>query len=312
PVEGANGDAIDPAVLVDDDGQVYYYWGQFNLRGARLRPDMKSIDPETLRTDLITEAGHGFHEGASLRKINGVYYLVYTDISRGRATCLGYATGPTPFGPFTKRGIIIDNAGCDPHSWNNHGSIAQFRGQWYVFYHRSSQATNFNRRVCAEPIRINPDGSIAEVEMTTQGISGPLSPHAELEAWRACLLSGNVRTEAVGPSPHNPTFSEHLTRIQDGDWAAYKYFNFSRPGAHRVRDFRARAASLGYGGTIEVRIDRPDGPLLGVCRIGRTGGWQNWQTFTCPVHDLDGEHALYLVFHGKEGRLFDLAAFSFG
>src|SRR5512143_2574085 len=29
PIEGANGDAIDPAVLVDDDEQVYYYWGQF-------------------------------------------------------------------------------------------------------------------------------------------------------------------------------------------------------------------------------------------------------------------------------------------
>ncbi len=94
--------------------------------------------------------------------------------------------------------MLIDNTGCDPQSWNNHGSIAEFNGQWYVFYHRSSQASNFNRRVCVEPIHFNPDGSIDEVEMTTQGIGWPLDARQTIEAWRACLLSGQVHTEAVG------------------------------------------------------------------------------------------------------------------
>ena len=43
PVQG-----IDPAVFVDDDGQAYYYWGQFNASGARLNPDMMSIDESTI------------------------------------------------------------------------------------------------------------------------------------------------------------------------------------------------------------------------------------------------------------------------
>ena len=199
PIEGADGDAIDPAVLVDEDGQVYYYWGQFLLRGAKLRPDLRGIQPATLCTDLLDEAEHGFHEGASIRKRNGIYYLVYADISRGRPTCLGYATSPSPLGPFTKRGILIDNTGCDPETWNNHGSIAEFNGGWYVFYHRSSQATRYNRRVCVEPLRFSGDGSIDEVEMTTQGAGGPLPATQPIEAWRACLLSGRVRTAAEGP-----------------------------------------------------------------------------------------------------------------
>jgi arabinoxylan arabinofuranohydrolase len=307
PIQGANGDGIDPAVLVDDDGQVYYYWGQFQLRGARLNPDLCSIDAASLQTALITEAEHGFHEGASIRKHNGIYYLVYTDISRGRATSMSYATSPSPLGPFVKGGILIDNTGCDPETWNNHGSIAEFNGQWYIFYHRSSQASRFNRRVCAEPIHFNPDGSIAEVEMTTQGVSAPLQGRATIEAWRACLLSGQVRTAALGPDEHYLAVCEHLTLIHDGDWAAYKYIEF---GAG-VSTFQAQAASRTDGGVIEIHLDRPDGPLAGSCTIQRTGGWQKWGTFTCRVQNFTGIRAVYLVFRGRPGRLFDLDSFRF-
>ncbi|MDA1044276.1 MAG: family 43 glycosylhydrolase, partial [Verrucomicrobia bacterium] len=148
PVEGAHGDGIDPAVLVDDDGQAYYYWGQFRCRAARLLPNMSALDMATRVDNLIDEASHGFHEGASMRKRNGVYYLIYSDISRGKPTCLSYATSRSPLGPFKKGGVIIDNADCDVASWNNHGSIVEFKGQWYVFYHRSSQASACSRRAC--------------------------------------------------------------------------------------------------------------------------------------------------------------------
>jgi hypothetical protein len=308
PVVGADRDAIDPAVLADDDGQVYYFWGQFNLRGARLRPDLQTIEPATLNTAVITESEHGFHEGACIRKRNGFYYLVYTYISRGRATCLAYATSSSPLGPYVKRGILIDNTGCDPQSWNNHGSIAEFQGQWYVFYHRSSQNTRFNRRVCVEPITFNPDGSIDEVEMTTQGAAGPLDARQPLDAARACLLSGVVHTQAVGPTPERPTFSEHLTMLHNGDWAAYKYLDF---GAG-VAQLHVQAASLAYGGQLSAHLDAPDGPLLAQLNIARTGGWQNWQTFSAPLaFQPSGVHALYLVFNGLPGRLFDLQSVQF-
>jgi Glycosyl hydrolases family 43/Carbohydrate binding module (family 6) len=322
PVEGANGDAIDPAVLVDDDGQVYYYWGQFHLRGAKLRPDLRGVQPETLCTDLITEAGHGFHEGASIRKRNGLYYLVYTDISRGRPTCMSYATSRSPLGPFTKGGVIIDNTGCDRETWNNHGSIAIFAGrsgsvkpkvtddllraggQWYVFYHRSSQASQFNRRVCVEPIHFNTDGSIDEVEMTTQGLTGPLPAVQRIEAWRACLLHGQVHTAADGPTESDPVVRERLTLIHHNDWAAYKCIDFE---AKPVDTFYVRAASLAYGGLIEIHLDQPDGELIGTCEVHRTGGWQKWATFSCPVREAKGVRAVYLVCKGREGRLSEQA-----
>ena len=56
----------------------------------------------TVNRALITEQEHGFHEGASVRKHNGIYYLLYTDISRGGASCLTPCPR-SPLGPFTKR-----------------------------------------------------------------------------------------------------------------------------------------------------------------------------------------------------------------
>lgn len=311
PVEGADGDAIDPAILRDDDGQIYFYWGQFHCRGARLSADLHRVDAATLRADLLTERDHGFHEGVSVRKRNGLYYLVYTDISRGRATCLAYATSASPLGPFEKRGILIDNTGCDRETWNNHGSIAEFNGDWYLFYHRSSQASKFSRRVCVEPIRFAPDGSLPEVEMTTQGVTGPIPAATRVEACRACLLSGQVRTAtagAVGEGAAAGAWSEHLTWIHDGDWAAYKYLDF---GAG-VTSFHAEVASLSYGGRIEVRCDGADGPLLGTCEVPRTGGWEAWQPVNCNLRGAEGVRALYLVFRGLHGRLFSLRSFRFG
>jgi arabinoxylan arabinofuranohydrolase len=308
-VAGADGDGIDPAMLVDDDGGVTYFWGQFELRGAQMKPDLSGIEPATLVRPVLSEAEHGFHEGASIRKRNGLYYLVYTDISRGRATSMAYATSTSPLGPYQKGGIIIDNTGCDPETWNNHGSIAEFNGQWYVFYHRSSQASKYNRRVCVEPITFSADGSIDEVEMTTQGVSGPLDATQRLDAYRACLLSGHVRTGSVPPSSAREDWSEQITLIQNGDWAAYRYLDFGEG----VATFQARAGSLAYGGAIEVHLDAPDGPLVSVCDVPHTGGWQKWVTASSIVVErISGVHAIYLLFRGGAHRLFDLDSFRFG
>jgi arabinoxylan arabinofuranohydrolase len=188
---------IDPAVFVDDDGATYYFWGQFRASGVRLNDDMRSFDTDAVERDVITEEEHHFHEGSSMRRIGDIYYLVFADTSRGKPTSLGYATASSPLGPFAYRGVIIDNDGCDPQSWNNHGSIEQFDGAWYVFYHRSSNNSPARRRLCVEPIAIAPDGSIAEVLMTSQGTGAPHTPGETIDGWRACHVSGGAY---VGPS----------------------------------------------------------------------------------------------------------------
>ena len=307
PIKIANKDAIDPAIFVDDDGEVYYYWGQFKARGSKLK-NMFEIDESTLNSKILSEEEHGFHEGFSIRKRNDIYYAIYTDISRGKASCLSYATSKSPLGPFKKGGVIIDNTGCDPQTWNNHGSIAEFNGNWYIFYHRSSQGSKFNRRVCIEPLKFNQDGSINEVEMTTQGISDSPKATLRMEAYRACLMNGKVHTEVA---PTNDDYTEYLSFIEDNDWVSYKYINFE----NGVSGFEVRASTPTRGGIIEIRIDSIDDPLIGKCYIFNTGGWNKWKNFSCKIDkNFEGIHALYLKFKNSKsswGRLFNIESFLF-
>lgn len=210
---------IDPAVFIDDDGQAYYYWGQLFSHGVKLNPDMMSFDENAVVDDLVTEEEHFFHEGSSMRKIGDTYYYVYADMERGKPTSLGYSTSKSPMGPFTYQGIIVDNDECDPESWNNHGSIECVNGQWYVFYHRCSRGVQQHRRLCIEPITINPDGTIDEVKMTSQGPGRPFGPGEKMMGYQACGLKGSVYIDvddAYG-------CGEKLTHISDGDEAVFRY-----------------------------------------------------------------------------------------
>ena len=156
---------IDPAVFVDDDGQAYYYWGQFSSCGAKLNADMMSIDESSVVEGLITEKEHHFHEGSSMRKRGDTYYYVFTDISGGKPTRLGYATSKSPLGPFTYQGVIVDNTDLNEDSWNNHGSIEKIDGNWYVFFHASTKG-KYMRRACMAPISFDAEGYIQKVNLS--------------------------------------------------------------------------------------------------------------------------------------------------
>ena len=68
-----------------------------------------------------------------MRKMPGYSIIMFSRTWRGESRRLVTLQANRPLAPFTYRGIIIDNADCDPDSWNNHGSIECFNGQWYVF-----------------------------------------------------------------------------------------------------------------------------------------------------------------------------------
>jgi arabinoxylan arabinofuranohydrolase len=236
---------IDPAVFIDDDGQAYYYWGQFSAKGCKLKSDMKTLDLTTMKDSLVTEKKHHFHEGGWVFKRNGIYYYVYTALNvKGEATAIGYSMSSSPMGPFKYGGIIIDNLGCDPCTWNNHGSVVKYKGQWYVFYHRSTHACNTMRKACVEKISFNADGTIPQVEMTSQGASGPLDAFSTIDAARACLLTGKMRIV------QSATDREELARVEHYNQATYKYLNFS----HQPTKIIVRVAPQA-GGRIQVLTD---------------------------------------------------------
>lgn len=283
---------IDPAVFRDDDGSVYYYWGQFYLCGAKLRDDMTSIDWSTFTFPLLTETEHGFHEGSSVRKYRGRYYLLYTDISRGRATCISYAVSDSPLGPFRKGGVIIDNALCDPETWNNHGSMEAFCGQWYVFYHRSSRGSRFSRRLCAEKIFFDENGVIREVPQTSAGGSEAIAPGLRVPAYAACRMMGSCRLVTEG--------GEEILRSEGGtpnrpNWAEFRPVSFE--GVSGI--------SLRVRGKGTVRLCSNDHRLLAVWNVCE----DSFTELRAPVSaDLQAD-SIWITFEGNELALLDFVLF---
>ncbi len=289
---------IDPSVFVDDDGTAYYLWGQFNLKMAKLNEDMISIDSTSIKNNVVTEKEHFFHEGAFMTKRQGIYYLVYSDISReDRPTSIGYATSDSPLGPYTYGGVIIDNNGSNPGNWNNHGSIAQFKNQWYVFYHRSTHGVRSMRKACVEKISFLEDGSIPEVEMTTQGASLPLKATQKIDAAAACLLHGNVRIE------QNAEKNEILSKFESSDAAIYKYLNFESG----VSSFTLRIKSPD-GAKLSVYSDKPWHKKLVDVKIPSN---PDWQIITTPSTNETGIHALWIESTSKDNSTVEIDWFHF-
>ncbi len=290
---------IDPSVFIDDDGQAYLFWGQWHVRGAKLSKDMLSIEG-AVHDSLLTYKKDYFNEGSSVRKRNGIYYLVYGGHSRhGKSNCatLEYATATSPLGPYTYRGVIIDNWGSDRNLVNNHGCITEINGQWYIAYHRPTHATETGtmRKACLEPITFNPDGTINEVEMTTQGVGGPISPSYRMDAARACLLSGHVAVAVRRPANDVPV--EYLSSIRDGDHAYWKYYDFTETDVDR---FICKTWGKNKKAKIEIRLDSPEGELLGVCDLEAMNGEVAYAIHETHIKSVTGKHALVLVFKAAE------------
>lgn len=164
PIEGSY--SIDPAVFEDDDGEYYMYFGgiwggqlqkyrnnQYSSsheepspdepalgpRVARLRDDLKEFAEAPREIQILDESGEVLRAGDNARryfeapwihKYNGIYYFSY---STGDTHLICYATGNSPYGPFTYRGEILTPV----VGWTTHHSICEVNGQWYLFYHDS-------------------------------------------------------------------------------------------------------------------------------------------------------------------------------
>jgi len=307
-IEGADGDGIDPTVFVDDDGTAYLLWGQFHLRGAKLMDNMYELDRESFTDNILTEQLHGFHEGASMRKIGNRYYIVYTDISRGRATCMSYAVSDSPLGPYKKGGVIVDNTYCDPCTWNNHGSIQFYKGRWFVFYHRSSQNGQTCRRMCAEPIEVLPDGSIPEVQMSSNGASAPIDPFHVIDGACACRMKGKM---FIAPDPDEPG-KELLMDCGGGNWleawAEYRTLDFGRSSGAREYEFCVNASGSGR----IVLMTEKEGRIAAAdltANVNSASGDRPadngvFRTVCCPLSKIpEGEQTVWLLFEGEGMKL---------
>lgn len=170
-----NRDFIDPCVFIDDDGQAYLYMGQLVVNAVKLNEDMISYDGPVYKL----EGTDGFFEAIWMHKYKGKYYLSYVSTSRE----LKYCVSDNPLGPFEYKGVLLPPM----NSGTSHHSIAEYKGEWYLFYHNSNlyyqnhpektpgtginperSVNRFRRSICFSKLNYNDDGTIQKVMPDTE------------------------------------------------------------------------------------------------------------------------------------------------
>lgn len=82
-----------------------------------------------------------------------------------------------------------------------------------------------------------------------------------------------------------------IGQLEDGDHTSYRPVNLT--GIDRL-DLRVSPGP--QGGQVEVRLDAPDGPLVGSATVPGSLTDASWRTVQVPVDDPGGTHTLHLVF----------------
>ncbi len=158
--EGISGHCmIDPCVFVDDDGKAYLFNGGC---GRCVMAEMKDNMIELAEPATEVQGLEDFHEGAWVHKYNGRYYLSYPDNTPG-ANNMRYAMSESIRGPWKSMGIFLE-AG-EKGSGTIHGSIVEYKGEWFVFYHNKALSDRDElRSICVDKLEYNPDGTIKPVK----------------------------------------------------------------------------------------------------------------------------------------------------
>lgn len=314
---------FDPGVLTEGD-KTYLYTGfcgrkDTSRHGAMvtvLGSDMLTVikEPEfVVPGSCYSEGtgfeGHAFFEASSIRRIGDKYCFVYSSEVMHE---LCYALSDKPTEGFEYGGVIVSN--CDlgidtykpadmpmAYGGNNHGSIIKIEDQWYIFYHRHTNGTNFSRQECAERIEVDEiSGSIKQAEMTSCGLNGgPLEARGEHPAYIVCnLRRENYTTKYVGGDKFAKVVQDgsdgdenvgYLANIQDGTTAGFKYFDcksiskisiYTRAYAHGTFEFKTAW----------------DGEVLASIRIDSSNIWEKR---SADIALPDGVNAIYITYRGS-------------
>lgn len=168
------GQAIDPAVFTDDDGQSYLYWGNGNAYVVPLNADMVSFDATKIKRITGLE---GFREGLFMTKRAGTYHLTWSIDDTGSENYrVGYATATSPMlDGLVNRGVILEKDPSLGILGPGHHSIVQVPGtdDWYIAYHRFGipGGDGTHREVTIDRLRFNADGTIAKVAPTLGSVT---------------------------------------------------------------------------------------------------------------------------------------------
>lgn len=296
---------FDPAVLVDDDGTGYIYFGG----GV---PQGKNADPGTARIaklgkDFISIDGSAqslnppyLFEDAGINKIGNNYVYSYCTNWNTGGNNIGISNAvistmisTDPMKNFKYDRKVFDN----PSKWlgdngNNHHSFFKFKDKWYITYHsqwlqnqigvsggyRSSHVDYANVDESAGRILGVDAGTTKGVDQVVP-VDGTKEIQAECFAWQS-----GVEVNYVGRS------TKMAVKGKNGSW-----IGLCGVLAKDVNKFKARV-SAPCGGAIRISTGSANGPVLGYLNVESNSSFEE---FTCDLtSDIPTSKDLFFTFSG--------------
>ncbi|MCX6971156.1 MAG: family 43 glycosylhydrolase [Verrucomicrobia bacterium] len=297
---------LSPTVIIADDGSPWLLFGQFRAYMAPLCSDMLGFSGpiRELNISLFSGEAHEFIEGPMLHKVGSRWVFSYMTYKnwKGKPNANFQPDDPegpyiqvcesdSMFGPFDNpRHWIYPSA---PDDCNIQHAMAPWRGRWIVAYHLPWRQGSEFRKMHVTEARLDADQRLL-----------PIYPKAD---------PGLGETSRITYAAHAKRFAQEYSaaqgaRLEQGPLKAHHVV--FQPGGHiRFDDLdfgltpRACSVSLEMlslegdhpQGSLEIRLDRLDGPLLGSLEPAAFRSEKS----VLQTPPVSGRHALYLHLTGS-------------
>ena len=284
---------FDPAVLVDDDGRAYIYFGggvpfdreagkpkaahPMTARCAELGDDMMSLKdvPTTIDAPYL-------FEDSGIHKYKDTYYYTYCsnfNVDQAGTDEYGFENGEiivmeskNPLGPFTFKERILKNPGYYYGlGGNNHHAVFKFKDKWYITYHSRMLEKEIGvlhgyRSTSIEEFVMGEDGTIGNIKMTKNARQqvGTLNPYETINGATFAVMGGVDTAPADEISKKYGCGNLLLTAINDGDFVKLQGVDFGEKGASKLK---ATVRTNGKDGVIRITTKYPNGEIAGYMAV---------------------------------------------
>lgn len=306
---------FDPAVLVDDDGKGYLYFGG----GV---PQDKIENPGTGRViqlgdDMISVVGEAkvidapyIFEDSGIHKAGNKYY--YTYCSNWQVDAAGTAKygfvnaeivsmeSDSPMGPFTLKETILENPGkyFGLHG-NNHHCVFQFKDKWYITYHARSMEKEMDiekgyRSTHIDEFTMQEDGTIGKIKQTYKGRTQLkyVDAFATNSAVNVSNMAGTASVGADVQAKQTGLGNMALGNISTGDFVEVQGVDFGQGAASLKMNIKnVTGAECG----IQVRVDKLFGEVIAYIPLVH-GMDDDFVAYTADLlAEVNGVHNLYFI-----------------
>ena len=310
---------FDPAVLVDDDGRAYLYFGggipegrvsdPGTARVVELGDDMISIKGEPQRIDVPY-----LFEDSGIHKAGNKYYYTYCSnwqVDKEGTAKYGFTNAEivsmesdSPMGPFTLKEKILENPGkyCGLYG-NNHHCVFSFQDRWYIAYHtraleKAMGIEHGYRCTQIDEFTMGEDGTIGVIRqsMTAREQLKYVDPFEENSAVNIALQAGLDTVNGGQPG------SMVLSDINSGDYFKVQGVDFGQNSPEELELLIRRTDKSEEPCAVAVKADALFEEAFVYLSLETEGADDGNDFVTCKValeKEVTGVHDLYFVFSGS-------------